>query len=203
MLSISKQRGVTLIELIVGITIISILFMLAAPSYRTWVQNQQVRAGAESILNGLRLARSTAVSNNAPARFVLCDVNNQTTSWEVLAASATAAAPTASKACAGASPGSDAAAGDVRVQERSGQEGSKFAKISLVLPIVTTTVTFNGLGRVVSVNANPNYPTPFSQLTVSNPAGDRPLQINIANPGGNTRMCDPSPLLAATDPRHC
>lgn len=201
MLSISKQRGVTLIELIVGITIISILFMLAAPSYRTWVQNQQVRAGAESILNGLRLARSSAVSINGTARFVLCDVNNQTTSWEVLAASATAAAPTASFACAGASPGSNAAAGDTRVQERSGQEGSKFAKISTVVPNGATTVTFNSLGRVMNLNADSTLP--LTQINVTNPGGDRPLQINIANPGGNTRMCDPSPLLAASDPRHC
>lgn len=209
MLSISKQRGVTLIELIVGITIISILFMLAAPSYRTWVQNQQVRAGAESILNGLRLARSSAVSVNGTARFVLCDANNNTTSWEILAASATAAAPTASLACAGASPGSNAAAADIRVQERSAKEGTKFVQLTVV-PNGATMVTFNSLGRVVNLNPVDNS-LPFTQITVcttldascNNVDGsDRPLQINVLT-GGNTRMCDPSPLLAASDPRHC
>ena len=202
MLSKSKQRGVSLIELMVGITIVGILFMLAAPSYRTWIQNQQIRAGAESILNGIRLARSSALNNNASARFVLCDVNDTppTSSWEVLAASATAVAPTALLACAaGSNPGSNAAAGDIRVQERSGQEGSKFAQVA-VLPIGATTVTFNSLGRVVNLNAGGS--APLAQINVSNPAGDRPLQINLW-PGGNTKMCDPSPLLAANDPRHC
>src|ERR1019366_216278 len=134
-------------------------------------------------------ARSSALNNNASARFVLCDANDTppTSSWEVLAASATAVAPTASLACAaGSNPGSNAAAGDIRVQERSGQEGSKFAQVA-VLPIGATTVTFNSLGRVVNLNAG----------------GSAPLaQINLW-PGGNTKMCDPSPLLAANDPRHC
>ena len=129
MLNIGKQPGVTLIELVVGITIVSILLMLAIPSYKTWIQHQQVRTGAESILNGLRLARNAAVSNNSTARFVLCDANNKTTTWEVLAASATAPAPTASLACAGASPGSNAAAGDIRVEERSAKEGTKLVQI--------------------------------------------------------------------------
>jgi type IV fimbrial biogenesis protein FimT len=201
MLSKSKQRGVSLIELMVGITIVGILFMLAAPSYRTWIQNQQIRAGAESILNGIQLARSSALNNNASARFVLCDVNDTppTSSWEVLAASATAAAPTASLACAGANPGSNAAAGDIRVQERSGQEGSKFAQVA-VLPIGATAVTFNSLGRVVNSNADGSVP--ITQIDVSTPTGDRPLRIKVLS-GGNTKMCDPSPLLAANDPRHC
>jgi type IV fimbrial biogenesis protein FimT len=211
-LIIGKQLGVTLIELIVSITIISILLMLAIPSYRTWVQHQQVRAGAESILNGLRLARNSAVSNNAMARFVLCDANNSTTTWEVLAASATAAAPTASFACAGASPGSNAAAGDIRVQERSAKEGSKSVQI-IVLPTaapVVTMVTFNSLGRVMNLNPVDNS-LPFTQITICTALdtscnnadlSDRPLQINVKT-GGDTRMCDPSPLLATSDPRHC
>jgi type IV fimbrial biogenesis protein FimT len=201
MLSKSKQRGVSLIELMVGISIFGILFMLAAPSFRTWIQNQQIRAGAESILNGIQLARSSAVNNNASARFVLCDVNDNppTSSWEVLAASATAAAPTASLACAGANPGSNAAAGDIRVQERSGQEGSKFAQVT-VTPNGATTVTFNSLGRVVNLNADNSLP--LTQIDVSTPSGDRPLRIKLVL-GGNTKMCDPSPLLAANDPRHC
>lgn len=199
MLSKSKQLGVSLIELMVGITIFGILFMLGAPSFSKWIQNQQIRAGAESILNGLQLARSSAVNGNGQARFVLCDANNLNSSWEVLAASATAPAPTASLACAGANPGSNAAAGDIRVQERSGREGSKSVQLA-VTPNVATTVTFNSFGRVVNLNADNSVP--LTQIDVSTPTGDRPLRIKLW-PGGNTKMCDPSPLLASNDPRHC
>jgi len=197
MLSKSKQRGVTLIELMVAVVIVSILFVIAAPSYRGWIQNQQIRTAAESILNGIQLARSESVKNNSRARFVLCGL--PASSWEILAVSAPggvpAAAPAASLACGA---GSNAAAGEVRVQERSGQEGSRLATVA-VLPNAATTVTFNSFGRVVG---NADGSAPLTQFDVSTPTGDRPLRITLGA-GGNTRMCDPSPLLAATDPRHC
>lgn len=199
MLSKSKQRGVTLIELMVAVVILSILFALAVPSYRGWIQNQQIRTAAESILNGIQLARSESVKNNSQARFVLCGL--PASSWEILAVSAPAAAPVASLACAL----SNAVAGEVRVQERSGQEGSRLAQVvvtsvapqPIVSPIAgdgTTTITFNSFGRVVGGLS--------TTIEVTTPTGDRPLWVTI-RAGGNTRMCDPSPLLPATDPRHC
>jgi type IV fimbrial biogenesis protein FimT len=200
MLSNNTQSGVTLIELIVGMVILSILFALAAPSYRGWIQNQQIRTAAESILNGAQLARAAAVNNNSQASFVFCGWPSS--SWEVLAASSTAPAPTLSLACGA---GSTAAAGFVRVQERSGQEGSRLAQVAVtsvspqptLSPITddgTRTITFNSLGRIVG-----GLPT---TIEVTTPTGDRPLWVTIRG-GGNTRLCDPSPLLAATDPRHC
>lgn len=193
MLSKSKQRGVTLIELMVAVVIVSILFALAAPSYRGWIQNQQIRTAAESILNGIQLARSESVKNNDRARFVLCGL--PATSWEILAVSALAAAPAASLACGA---GSNAAAGVVRVQERSGQEGSRLATVAIT-PAGATTVTFNSFGRVV---ANADGSLSITQFDVSTPTGNRPLSITLGV-AGNVRMCDPSPLLPATDPRHC
>jgi type IV fimbrial biogenesis protein FimT len=193
MLSISQQRGVTLIELMIGIVIVAILSALAAPSYRGWIQNQQIRTAAESILNGVQLARNEAVKNNSRARFVMCGL--PVSSWEVLAVSAPAVAPTQSLACGA---GSNAAAGEVRVQERSGQEGSRLATVT-VFPNTATTVTFNSFGRVV---ANADGTVPLAQFDISTPTGDRPLRVLLGT-GGNTRMCDPSPLLPANDPRRC
>lgn len=207
MLTKSKQRGVSLIELMVGIIIVSLLFALAATNYSGWIQNQQIRTAAESILNGIQVTRSEAVKNNAQVRFVLCGL--PASSWEVLAASAPAAAPAASLACGA---GSNAAAGEIRVQERSGQEGSRLAQVFatsqlvpipvppiLLTPDGSTTITFNSFGRVV---ANADGSASIQRIEVATPAGDRPLGITVGA-AGNTRMCDPSPLLAATDPRHC
>ena len=192
MLTRSKQRGVSLIEVMIGIIIVSVLLALAATNYSGWMQNQQIRTAAESILNGIQLTRSEAVKNNGRARFVLCSpASPLDSSWEVLAASAAAPAPAASLACGA---GSDAVAGETRVQERSGQEGSRFAQV-VVTPGGATTITFNSFGRVVD-------DTPITQIDVATPAGDRPLRITVGT-GGNTRMCDPSPLLSASDPRHC
>lgn len=195
MLSKSTQRGVSLVELMVAVVIVSILFVLAAPSYRGWIQNQQIRAAAESILNGIQLARNEAVKNDNRARFVLCSLPS--TSWEVLAVSAPAAAPAASLACGA---GSNAGAAEIRVQERSGQEGSRLATVAITpAGAGAISVTFNSFGRVV---ANADGTPSITQFDVSTPTGDRPLTITVGA-AGNARMCDPSPLLPAADPRHC
>lgn len=191
-----------MIELLVAIVIVGILTSLALPSYRAWIQNQQIRAAAESILNGIQVARSEAIKNNSRARFVLCAL--PTSSWEVLAASAAAPAPAVSLAC-GAS--SNAIAGDVRVQERSGQEGSRLTQVAATSvppaapPLASdgsNSVTFNSFGRVVANAAG----TSISTIAVTTPTGDRPLWIAVGA-GGNIRMCDPSPLLLPKDPRRC
>jgi type IV fimbrial biogenesis protein FimT len=193
MLGKCTQHGVSLVELMVAIIIASLLFALAVPSYNGWIQNQQIRNAAESILNGIQLARSEAVKNNRSARLALCDLPSS--SWEVLAASTVAPAPAASLACGA---GSNAAAGEIRVQERTGQEGSRQAQLT-VTPNGATTVTFNSLGRVV---ANADGSAAITQVDVATTTGDRPMRIMIGV-GGNARMCDPSPLLAAGDPRRC
>jgi type IV fimbrial biogenesis protein FimT len=184
------QHGVTLIELMIGLVIFGILFTMGVPAYSGWIQNQQIRTAAESMLNGIQMTRSEAVKNNAPARFVLCDA---VSSWQVLAVTSTAAAAPAADTICGAG-----AANEIRVQDRTGLEGSKQAQVA-VTPSGATTVTFNSLGRVVT---NADASASIIQIDVSTPTGTRPLRITVGT-GGNTKMCDPSPLLATNDPRHC
>ena len=58
-------------ELLIGIAIIGILLALAAPNFAVWIQNSKIRTAAESIQNGLQLARAEAVRRNAQVRFQL------------------------------------------------------------------------------------------------------------------------------------
>lgn len=193
MLITCRQSGVTLIELLIGIVIAGILLMVGVNSFSMWMQNQQTRVATEAILNGMQVARVEAVKRNSTARFVLCGL--PAASWEILAASAAAPQPATSTACGA---GSNAAAGEERVQERSGQEGTKNASVT-VTPSGATTVTFNGLGRVTT---NFDGSAPITQVDVSNPKGDRPMRIAIST-AGSLRMCDPSANLPAGDPRKC
>lgn len=188
-----SQHGLSLIELMIGVVIVGILFAMGVPAYSGWIQNQKIRTAAESILNGIQLTRSEAVRNNGRARFVLCDAAS---SWQVLVVSAPAAAPAADPA-----PGTCGAgvANEVRLQERSSLEGSQLAQI-VAAPNGATTVTFNSFGRVVAPNTDGS--APITQIDVTTPAGTRPLRVTVGT-GGSARMCDPSPLLSATDPRHC
>ena len=43
------QRGVSLIELMVGLTIMAILLAFGLPGSTAWIQNSQIRTAAESV----------------------------------------------------------------------------------------------------------------------------------------------------------
>lgn len=199
MLVNGKQFGITLIELLVALVILGVLLSLAATSYQGWIQNQQIRTAAESILNGLQIARAEAVKSNSNVRFVLCGLNNPTpnSSWDILAFSAGAPAPAASQNCV---PGVPApGANELRIQDRNANEGSQSATVA-TQPAGSTTITFNGLGRVVG---NLDGSLTVTQFDITNPlGGTRPLSVTQAI-GGAVRMCDPSPNLPLSDPRHC
>jgi len=65
------SRGVTLIELAVVLAVVAILFSQAAPAFSAWVHNTQVRTAAESIQNGMQLARAEAIRRNRSVMFWL------------------------------------------------------------------------------------------------------------------------------------
>ena len=67
------QRGLTMIELMIGLTIFTMLLLLGAPSFSAWIQSSHIRNSAESIQNGLTLARAEAVRRNVTVNFQLVD----------------------------------------------------------------------------------------------------------------------------------
>ncbi len=202
-----KMRGMTLIEVMVAIVIFGMLMALGSGSFMAWMQNQQTRTAAESILNGLQVARGEAVMRNGAVIFVMCDLSagNKGSSWDVLAASAAAV----STAC-----GADAASptGWSRVQTRTALEGSANAQAS-ASAVGANAVAFNGLGRVTTLPAIGAVPLPpavnaltqgLTAVNVTNPKGDRPAGLRVTiSPAGSLRLCDPATTLSANDPRSC
>jgi type IV fimbrial biogenesis protein FimT len=70
-------------------------------------------------------------------------------------------------------------------------------------PADATTITFNGLGRVVANNdATPSITQVDIDSTTLAAEDSRELRITVGT-GGDVRMCDPDPGIHASDPRHC
>lgn len=179
----SKQSGFSLIELMVGIAIMVIVLALGIPSYSVWIKNSRVRTGAESIQNGLQLARAEAVRRNAKVEFELDGVNS---AWTVGCVNVVA-------------PDCPAV-----IQKRAVGDGSSTDVVVTTVPADSDTVVFNNLGMVSTTGATD--PVPFTQVNVNSTTlsvvDSRPLRVTLGV-GGNARVCDPSTTLAASDPRKC
>jgi type IV fimbrial biogenesis protein FimT len=175
MLSDRKTRGFTLVEMMVVMAILGIFLAIAVPSFRQMLMNFQIRALSESILNGLQLARSSAVQRNERVQFELA-----ANAWTVKTESA----------------------GTV-IQSRSAGESSSVLTIN-TLPDPSTIVTFDSMGRVVantpassSINTI-NIDVPTSVM----PAADsRDLRIRVLS-GGLIKMCNPN-IVVANDVTYC
>lgn len=59
-----KQRGFTLIEMLVVVVLLAILAAMAYPAYQTTIANNRVKAAQAEITKALSYARSEAISRN-------------------------------------------------------------------------------------------------------------------------------------------
>lgn len=198
---LTKQRGFSLVELMIGLIIIAILLSTGLPAFSLWIQNTQVRTGAESILSGLQLARTEAVRRNTNVRFNLTEASGSIT-WSV---------------------GCVVTVGDINldgeddcpaiIQSRTGSEGTVNARagISITTPIpafnapitsgtaLPAGVTFTGLGRVSTVVGIDN----ITRIDITNAVrADARRMVITVGAGGTIRMCDPNVPLA-TSPQGC
>lgn len=183
------QRGLTLVELAVVMTIAAILYLQAAPMFSVWIGNTQTRTAAESVLNGLQLARGEAIRRNRLVQLVLTDGAN--VSWTV--------------GCANPIDNGTANVDDPGdclpvIQARAAGETSAQPQVAMV-PADATTITFDSLGRVTANIDGSAAPT---QIDVANPvvgAADRRTLRLALGAAGDVRMCDPA--VGGTDPRGC
>ncbi len=171
-------RGFTLIELMIGLAIVAIVLAMGMPSYSVWILNAKLRAAAEAIQSGLQLARSEAVSRNAPVSLTM----GAGSSWVVGCVTAAATCPAS-------------------IQSRATGDGSSTA---VTVAPASTVITFDNLGRMSSpVPAGGATFTTINvglDTTVLPASKARNLNITIGI-GGNVRLCDPH--ASSTDPRAC
>jgi type IV fimbrial biogenesis protein FimT len=63
----TRSRGVTLLELMIGITVLGILMAIAVPGFTNFTLQTRVTAASNDLVTALNLARSEALRASAPA----------------------------------------------------------------------------------------------------------------------------------------
>lgn len=183
------MAGVTLVELMIGLAIISSLLLVGMPSFSNWIQDLQIRSAAESVQTALLLARSEAIRRNRPVRVQLKDAGGLV-EWEVGCVTVATDCP-------------------ARIAQHSRSEGGRNARMaagamvnasSLGTPLAAGSglpvgIQFNGLG-VVSGTAP-------GRIEISHAAlgGARRLVLLIGS-GGLIRLCNPAVARDAS-PQGC
>ncbi len=198
MLIPARQVGVSLIELMIGIVIVSLLMVMGAPSFSLWIQNTQVRTAAESIQNGLQIARAEAVRRNANVRFNLTDAGG-TVAWSVDCVTVTADCPAGIQTRSGGEGGANARIGVSVAALPSPIPANHFNTAIAAGTGLPAGVTFDGIGRVPVANVGAD----ISRVDITNTArADARRMVVIIGAGGQTRMCDPA-IALATNPQGC
>ncbi len=197
-----RQRGFSLIELMVALVILVLLVLAAMPSLGTWLDNTRIRNEGESLIAGMQTARGEAVRRNMNVSFWLvqlpsgngalandCSLNGSSGSWMVSVSSPDshcADAPSTTNApmiVVGRPMGADSGVVSVNALQSDNSTAG-------------TTITFNGFGRVSNSDS-------ITRIDLDGTGGStyRKLRV-VISPTGSVRLCDPA-VSSSTDPRKC
>ena len=192
---LKRERGFTLIELVVTIALLAVLLSLAAPSFSLWSRNAQVRTISDTLQNGLRLAQTEAVRRNRQIVFFLSN--------DAACGAATAPAANGSRWAMRSVP---LTVGDTAQTVQCGNLSDVAGAATITGP---TAICFNSMGRQVA-NASPGAGAATCALDASGVStydvaalgSDRPLRV-LVTLGGQVRQCDPARTLSATATDGC
>jgi type IV fimbrial biogenesis protein FimT len=206
-----RASGFTLIEMVVAIGIFALLVALTVPTMQVWIANTKVRAVADALQNGVRLAQAESLRRSRQVVFAL------TTNPAPQNGGFTAAANGTYWAIQTIPAMTDGTEAPVVVN--TGVLTSAGSNVTIT---GQAAICFNSMGRLVAnsstgvVGGTCTVPTAgvnsstvptLNYIINLNTAGgaklaDHPLQVEVAL-GGQVHLCDPTTTLSNSNPYGC
>lgn len=184
-------RGLTLTELLIVLTLSSIVLAIAAPAMGQWIRDIEVRSSASSLLATLQAARAEAVTRNTSVRLQLPDTQGRP-GWQLGCTQATARCPEM-----------------IRQQTTDQGTSVRWGAASLkAMPAIGTAITpgsglpagirFDATGAAADVATGDDIAR--IDVTYNNVPSTRRIVVLISAQG-MVRICDPS--VIASQPTSC
>jgi type IV fimbrial biogenesis protein FimT len=169
-----RQRGFTLIELMVVVAIAAIVLTLAAPSFTGYMNKKRVEGVAAELATDIQFARTEAVARNAPVRITF-----GTGCWVVHTVGSTA---TTCTQAAGATLGTGAVQlKDVQLASNLNTSLSPNSSLTYIaFDAVRAMATTDGTGTSHSVNVNSSAGA-WQLRTVVSSVG----RVQVCSPNGS------------------
>jgi type IV fimbrial biogenesis protein FimT len=192
------NRGFSLVEVMVVITLMVILVMLAMPSLGIYTENSKIRSVAEAFASSAQKARTEAIRTNQAVQLIL------TTDSPVIANVGTSNLSSTAGNWIVRSVSDDATPVYTFIEGKDAREGSGRSDASTSVSIsgvsnsaATSAITFNSAG---STSLGAKWLVDFTSSSAAcTPV--RCLRVIITS-SGQVKMCEPA-ATAANDTRAC
>ena len=180
--SAEASAGFSLIELMIVLSVLSILFAVGMPAFGRLLHDIEIRGSAEGLRAGLQKARTEAVTRNALVRISFTNVSGRP-AWTLGCVRSSLRCP--------ATISSFGANRDTQIRWGAARSDDQ---ISLSTPLtpghrLPSGVTFNALGTAPGVETNADA----SRIDVTHAINEKARRLVLMiTAAGAIRLCDPS-----------
>ena len=180
--SAEAPAGFSLIELMIVLSVLSILFAVGMPAFGRLLHDIEIRGSAEGLRAGLQKARTEAVTRNALVRISFSNVSGRP-GWTLGCVSSSLRCP--------ATISSYSANADTQIRWGAARSDDQIA-VSTALAAgnrLPSGVTFNALGAAPGVESNADA----SRIDVTHAINEQARRLVLMiTAAGAVKMCDPS-----------